>query len=106
MKEPVAFWVPSIGPTGLSFYTGDRFPEWRGNLFVGALMAGRIPRTGHLQRLVFNERGEELRRESLLGQQRQRIRDVRQGPDGLLYLLTDANQAALLRLEPVVETAD
>lgn len=101
MKEPLAYWVPSIAPSGLAFYTGDAFPEWQGNLFVGALMEGRIPRTGHLERLVFNEQGEELRRESLLVEQRQRIRDVRQGPDGLLYLLTEENQAALLRLEPV-----
>ena len=106
MKEPVVFWVPSIAPSGLAFYTGDRFPEWRGNLFVGAMMVGRIPRTGHLQRIVFNENGEELRRESLLGELRQRIRDVRQGPDGLLYLLTEEDQAALLRLEPVVEAAE
>ncbi len=101
MKEPVVFWVPSIGPSGLAFYTGDRFPEWRGDLFAGAMMVGRIPRTGHLERIVFNERGEELRRESLLSELRQRIRDVRQGPDGLLYLLTEENDAALLRLEPV-----
>jgi aldose sugar dehydrogenase len=101
LKEPVVFWVPSIAPSGLTFYTGDRFPEWQGNVFVGALMVGRIPRTGHLQRIVFNERGEELRRESLLGELRQRIRDVRQGPDGLLYVLTEENQAVLLRLEPV-----
>jgi glucose/arabinose dehydrogenase len=101
MKEPVVFWVPSIAPSGLTFYTGDRFPEWQGNAFVGALMVGRIPRTGHLERIVFNERGEELRRESILTELRQRIRDVRQGPDGLLYVLTEENQAALLRLEPV-----
>jgi glucose/arabinose dehydrogenase len=101
LKEPVVFWVPSIAPSGLAFYTGDRFPEWKGNLFVGALMVGRIPRTGHLERIVLNERGEELRRESLLAELRQRIRDVRQGPDGLLYVLTEENEAALLRLEPV-----
>lgn len=106
MKEPVVLWVPSIAPSGLVFYTGDRFPEWRGNLFVGAMMEGRIPRTGHLQRIVFNENGEELRREALLGELRQRIRDVRQGPDGLLYLLTEENQAALLRLEPVAKTTE
>ncbi|HVS66035.1 MAG TPA: PQQ-dependent sugar dehydrogenase [Thermoanaerobaculia bacterium] len=100
MKEPLVFWVPSIAPSGLTFYTGDRFPEWRGNLFVGALMEGRIPRTGHLERIVFNERGEELRRESMLRELRQRIRDVRQGPDGLLYVLTEENDGALLRLEP------
>ena len=82
MKEPAVFWVPSIAPSGLAFYTGDRFPEWRGDLFAGSLMVGRIPRTGHLERIVFNEQGEELRRESLLSELRQRIRDVRQGPDG------------------------
>ena len=101
LKEPVVFWVPSIGPSGLAFYTGDRFPVWKGNIFAGAMRVGNIPRTGHLQRIVFNESGEELRRESLLDELRQRIRDVRQGPDGLIYLLTDENQAALLRLEPV-----
>jgi glucose/arabinose dehydrogenase len=106
MKEPVVFWVPSIAPSGLAFYTGDRFPQWRGNLFVGAMMEGRIPRTGHLQRVVFNESGEELRREALLGELRQRIRDVRQGPDGLLYLLTEESQGTLLRLEPVLEATD
>lgn len=101
MEEPVVFWVPSIAPSGLAFYTGDRFPEWKGDLFVGSLMTGRIRRTGHLERIDLNENGEELARESLLVELRQRIRDVRQGPDGLLYLLTDEDEAALLRLEPV-----
>ena len=94
-------WLPAIAPSGMVFYDGDRFPEWRGNLCVGALRIGSIRNTGHLQRIVLNERGEEARRESLLTELRQRIRDVRQGPDGLLYLLTDADDAALLRLEPV-----
>ncbi len=101
MEEPLVFWVPSIAPSGLTFYTGDRFPEWRGNLFVGSLMTGRIGRTGHLERIVFNEDGEELAREWLLTELRRRIRDVKQGPDGLLYVLTEENQAALLRIEPV-----
>ena len=101
MQEPLVFWVPSIAPSGLTFYTGDRFPQWKGNLFVGSLMTGRIGRTGHVERIVFNENGEELAREWLLTELRQRIRDVKQGPDGLLYVLTEANQAALLRLEPV-----
>ncbi|MEE2776967.1 MAG: PQQ-dependent sugar dehydrogenase [Acidobacteriota bacterium] len=100
MAEPELFWLPSIGPSGLTFYTGDRFPEWKGNLFAGSLMTGRIPRTGHIERLVFNENGEERGREWLLGELRQRIRDVRQGPDELLYVLTDETQGALLRLEP------
>jgi glucose/arabinose dehydrogenase len=101
MEEPVVFWVPSIALSGLTFYTGDRFPAWKGNLFVGSLMTGRIGRTGHLERIVFTENGEELRREWLLTELKQRIRDVRQGPDGLIYVLTEANRAALLRLEPV-----
>ncbi len=64
-------------------------------------MTGRIGRTGHLERIVFNEDGEELAREWLLTELRRRIRDVKQGPDGLLYVLTEENQAALLRIEPV-----
>lgn len=101
MQEPRVLWVPSIAPSGLTFYTGDRFPQWKGNLFVGSLVIGRIPRTGHLERIELNERGEEQRREWLLTELRQRIRDVRQGPDGLLYVLTDDDDGALLRLEPV-----
>lgn len=101
MQEPVVVWVPSIGPSGLTFYSGDAFPQWKGNVFVGSLMTGRIARTGHLERMVFNDLGEEIRRERLLDELRQRIREVRQGPDGLLYLLTEADDAALLRLEPV-----
>ena len=101
MDEPLVFWVPSIAPSGLAWYTGDRFPAWRGNLFVGAMQTGRIPGTGHLERIVFNDNDEELAREWLLAELRQRIRDVRQGPDGLLYVLTDADDGALLRIEPV-----
>jgi glucose/arabinose dehydrogenase len=99
MVLPTLFWVPSITASGLAFYTGDKFPAWQGNLFVGSMTVGRIGGTGHLQRIVFNERGEQ-RRESLLADLRQRIRDVRQGPDGLLYLLTDENAGALLKIEP------
>ena len=65
------------------------------------MTVGRIPGTGHLERIVLNEDGEEVARESLLTEYRQRIRDVRQGPDGLLYLITEENNGALLRLEPV-----
>jgi glucose/arabinose dehydrogenase len=101
MELPAVVWIPSIAPSGMVFYTGDAFPAWRGDLFVGSLMTGRIQRTGHVERIVFNESGEEIRRESILGELRQRIRDVRQGPDGLLYLLTEEDEAGLLRLEPV-----
>ncbi len=99
-ERPEIVWWPSIAPSGLTFYDGDQFPAWRGNLFVGSMTEGRIQRTGHLQRVVFNRRGDEIRRESLLIELRQRIRDVRQGPDGFLYLLTEEDNAALLRLEP------
>ena len=81
--------------------TSDRFPDWQGNLFVGGMMTGRVPQTGHLERIVLNQYGEEVRREWLLAELKQRIRDVRQGPDGLLYVLTEENEAALLRIEPV-----
>lgn len=99
--SPVILWWPSIAPSAITFYTGDRFPAWQGNLFVGSMMVGRIPGTGHLERIVFNSRGEEIRRESLLRELRQRVIDVKQGPDGFLYLLTDEEDGALLRLEPV-----
>jgi glucose/arabinose dehydrogenase len=100
-EQPVVLWVPSIALSGLAFYTGDRLPKWKGDVFVGGLRTGEIPGTGHLERILFNEKMEELRRESLLVDLRQRIRDVRQGPDGLLYVLTDHNtDGAVLRIEP------
>ena len=100
MEQPTLFWMPSIGVTGMTFYTGDRFPAWKRNVFVGGLREGEIPRTGQVQRIVFNERWQEVRRESLLRELHQRIRDVRQGPDGLLYVLTAEDDGALLRIEP------
>jgi glucose/arabinose dehydrogenase len=99
-EDPAVVWLPSIAPTGLTFYTGDRFPAWRGNLFVGSARRGEVPGTGGLERVVFNETLGELRRETLLTSLHQRIRDVRQGPDGLLYVLTDEDDGALLRIEP------
>jgi len=96
MEQPVHFWDPSIAPSGLMFYTGDRFPGWKGNLFVGAL-GFRL-----LSRLELN--GERVTSEErLLQDYRQRIRDVRQGPDGYIYLLTDEGDGRILRLEPVPE---
>ena len=97
---PEIVWWPSIAPSGLTFYTGEHFPAWQGNLFVGSMMVGRMERTGHLERIVFNRYGQEIRRESLLTELRQRIRDVRQGPDGYLYVLTEEEDAVLLRIEP------
>jgi glucose/arabinose dehydrogenase len=99
--QPIVFWVPSIAVTGMTFYQGDVFTAWRRNAFVGGLREGEVPRTGQLQRIEFNERWEEIRRESLLGELKQRIRDVREGPDGLLYALTaEAPDGAVLRIEP------
>ena len=100
MESPIVVWIPSIAVAGMTVYTGDRFPKWKGNVFVGSMRTGEIAGTGHLERIVFNEKTEELRRESLLGELRQRIRDVREGPDGYLYLLTDEDEGALLRIEP------
>ena len=100
MESPLLVWLPAIAAAGMAVYTGEQFPAWRGNLFVGSLRQGGIPGTGHLQRIVFNERTEELRRESMLTELRQRIREVREGPDGLLYLLTGEDDGALLRIEP------
>jgi len=99
-EQPIVFWVPSIAVSGMTFYTGNRLPKWKGDVFVGGMRTGEIPGTGHLERILFNEKMEELRRESLLAEMRQRIRDVRQGPDELLYLLTDADDGAVLRIEP------
>jgi glucose/arabinose dehydrogenase len=100
IEQPLIVWLPSIGPSGLAVYTGDRLPAWKGNLFVGSVRRGQVPRTGGLERVVLNEKLEELRRETLLTELHQRIRDVRQGPDGLLYVLTDEDDGALLRIEP------
>jgi len=100
VESPLVAWLPAIAVAGMAVYTGDRFPAWKGNVFVGSMRQGGVDGTGHLQRLVFNARTEELRRESMLTELRQRIREVRQGPDGLLYLLTDDDEGALLRIEP------
>jgi glucose/arabinose dehydrogenase len=100
VDQPLILWVPSIGPSGLTVYTGDRFPQWKGNLFVGSVRRGEVPRTGGLERVVVTANLDEIRRETLLTGLHQRIRDVRQGPDGLLYVLTDEDDGALLRIEP------
>ncbi|HZT48731.1 MAG TPA: PQQ-dependent sugar dehydrogenase [Hyphomicrobiaceae bacterium] len=93
MEQPVYYWDPSIAPSGAAFYTGDRFPEWKGNLFVGAL-AGQA-----LHRLVLD--GEKVvGEEALLTDLGERIRDVRNGPDGALWLLTDNPAGRILRLVP------
>jgi len=101
LESPVVYWVPSIAASGIEFYSGARIPAWSGNLFLGAMTVGRIPGTGRLERIVFADNGGEIRRESMFGELHQRIRGVREGPDGLLYLLTDEPDGALLVIEPV-----
>ena len=94
IEPPVTVWVPSIATSGMAFYTGDKFPGWKNNLFVGGL-AGQ-----QLHRVVFAP-GGPYGREALLAEMRLRIRDVRQGPDGYLYVAVDANpNGAILRIEP------
>lgn len=94
MEQPIYYWVPSIAPSGMAFYTGDRFPGWRGNLFVGSLkfrLLVRLELDG--DKVVHEER--------LLAGRLGRIRDVRMGPDGLIYLLTDSPNGSLVQLRPV-----
>ncbi len=99
-EPPAVYWTPAIAVSGFTFYTGDKLPLWKGDMFVGGLRTGEIPGTGKLDRVLFNPQMEELRRESLLVDLRQRVRDVAQGPDGLLYVITDEDEGAVLRIEP------
>jgi glucose/arabinose dehydrogenase len=93
MEQPVHYWDPSIAPSGMIFYDGDAFPEWRGDLFVGSL------KFGYLARLEIED-GKIAGEEKLIEDLDQRVRDVRQGPDGNLYLLTDEDESRVLKLEP------
>jgi aldose sugar dehydrogenase len=100
MEHPRVFWVPQISPSGLLFYTGDKFPTWKGSLFIGALSGLQV------QRIAFNQPGQAERRESLLVEMRSRFRDVEQGPDGFLYFTTEQRYGSgrpdgtIIRLEP------
>ena len=100
MESPIVYWTPSISLSGMTFYTGQKLRKWTGDVFVGGQRTGEIPGTGHLERVLVNEKLEELRRESLLVPLRMRIRDVRQGPDELLYVLVDHENGGVLRIEP------
>jgi glucose/arabinose dehydrogenase len=94
IEPPVHHWVPSIATSGLIFYTGDRFPKWRGSAFVGGLASKQVARLEmDGDRVVSEER-------LLEGVVDQRVRDVEQGPDGFIYLLTDEKKGRLLRIEP------
>lgn len=93
MEQPLTYWKPSIAPSGMAFYTGDKFPDWRGNLFVGSM------KFGYLNRIEL-EGTRVLAQQALLTEVNARIRCVRQGPDGFLYVTTDSPNGQLLRLEP------
>jgi aldose sugar dehydrogenase len=97
LEEPIVFWVPAIAISGLSIYNGDAFPAWKGHVFVGAMRAN----TGqHVQRVWFNPKGEPIGREIFLAELKQRIREVKPGPDAFLYALTDETFGAVLKIEP------
>ena len=96
ITPPVVYWVPSIAPSGMAFYDGDVFPDWRGDLFVGAL-AGK-----HLRRIDVDANGRIIGEHPLLESLGERIRDVAVGPDGLLYVLTDSADGRVLKLEPAL----
>lgn len=96
MEPPWLFWSPSISTAAITFYTGNRFPAWKGNLFVGGLVGTQLVRI-----VLSPANGLPVRRQPMLTELQQRIREVQQGPDGLLYLLTDEEDGALLRIEPV-----
>lgn len=93
MEQPLLYWVPSIAPSGLAFYRGAAFPDWQGDLFVGALVDREVRR-------VDLEDGRVAAQQSLLGEAGERIRNVKEGPDGALYVLTDSHQGQVLRLVP------
>jgi glucose/arabinose dehydrogenase len=93
MEQPVYYWDPVIAPSGALFYTGERFPQWRGDLFVGSLQPGGLVRLRLANGRVASEERYQL-------EPNERIRDVRQGPDGLIYLLTDSSRGRVVRLEP------
>ncbi len=94
MEQPVYYWDPVIAPSGAVFYTGEAFPDWRGDLFVGSLQPGRLVRLRLRDKRVVHE-------ERYVIDPGERVRDVRQGPDGLLYLLTDNPNGRLIRLDPL-----
>lgn len=93
MEQPVYYWDPVIAPSGALFYTGEMFPEWKGDLFIGSLQPGALVR-------LELEGSRVAKEERYLGDLNERIRDVVQGPDGAIYLLTDSAKGRILKLEP------
>ena len=100
IEPALLVWTPGITPSGLLFYTGDKFPAWKGNLMTGSIIRGRVNGATGVERVVFNDKMWETRRETFLSELKQRIRDVRQGPDGLIYVLTEETDGAVLKIEP------
>jgi glucose/arabinose dehydrogenase len=100
IEPSLIIWQPGIVPSGLLFYTGDAFPQWQGNLFAGSIQRGRLPGTGGLERVVFNDQFWELQRETIVTELHQRVRDVEQGPDGFIYILTEEDNGAVIRIQP------
>jgi glucose/arabinose dehydrogenase len=92
--------MPAIAPNGIAFYDADKIPGWKNNLFIASARRGEVNGTGALIRVVFNDKLQETRQESLLDSLHQRFKDVRQGPDGLLYALTDEANSVLMRISP------
>jgi glucose/arabinose dehydrogenase len=100
IEPALLVWIPGITPSGLLFYTGDKFPAWIGNLMVGSVVRGRVNGASGVERVVFNEKMWETRRETFLTELKQRIRDIRQGADGFIYLLTEEVDGTVLKVEP------
>jgi glucose/arabinose dehydrogenase len=94
MEQPVYFWDPVIAASGLTFYTGDRYPGWKGNLFVGSMTPGALVR-------LEMKNGAVVKETRYLGELKSRVRDVAQGPDGFLYIVTDHDNGSLLRVKSV-----
>ncbi len=93
MEQPLYYWDPNIAPSGMTFYTGDAFPAWKDSLFIGGLAGTSLVRLTVKGDSIVGE-------ERLLQEQKERIRDVVQGPDGLLYLLTDSATGRIIKISP------
>ena len=99
IEEPLTYWDPSIGASGLAIYDGDAFPNWRGKLFIGALVDEEV-------RMLTLSDGRVVDEQAMFSEIGARIRDVRTGPDGMLYLLTDSEQGKVIRVVPVSDPAN
>jgi glucose/arabinose dehydrogenase len=93
MEQPVYYWDPVIAPSGMTFYTGDAFPGWKGSILIGSMSPGA------LVRLVMRD-GKVVSEERYLVRGGRRVRDVQQGPDGLVYVVTDEDAGELVRIRP------